>query len=154
MLFSDSLTGWSAQALWKLGAHFRHVLTVTAADGRALYAAIGKRYGISVIDKPSPAQLQEADAALVFDPPADGAELSEDCVVIPVCGADIGNIACRLVASEFSFGLKNGGEDTVPAGFPRNALIACALEAGVLSSADIVVRSVRVRTLPQTVRYG
>jgi hypothetical protein len=154
VLFSDSLTGWPARALWKLGAHFRHVLTVTAADGRALYKAIGKRYGISVIDKPSPAQLCEADAALVFDPPAEGVKLSEACVVIPVRGADIGTIACRRVASDFSFGLKNGGEDAVPAGFPRNALIACALEAGVLSTADIVVRSVRVKTLPQTVRYG
>lgn len=154
VLFADSLTGWSAKALWKLSAHFRHVLAVTAADGRALYKAIGKRYGISVIDKPSPAQLSEADVAVVFSSPAGGAELSDDCVVIPVCRADFGNIACRRVATDFGFGLKSSGEDTMTAGFPRNALIACALEAGVLSAADIVVRSVRVKSLPQTTRYG
>jgi hypothetical protein len=157
LMISKKLSGRAVQALWSLCLRFRHVLCVTESDGRALYGAISKKQGVSVISAPSPRQLLEADVAVVFNPPPEHMLLSDTCVVLPVGSTVPKNIYCRRFASEISFGIKDAESmeyAELTERFPLNALIAAALEAGVLRVDDVLVRSVHIQEKPAVIRYG
>jgi hypothetical protein len=156
VLIADSLTGSAACTLLELCVRFRHVLTVLESDGSALLKTISRKYGVSVISAPSPAQLFDADVAVSFTPPLRQIQLSGACIAIPVGSMALENIDCRRYVADCTVGLKEQREAELPelAGrFPVNALIAAALDAGVLRTEDLIIRTFRIMEKPTITRY-
>lgn len=144
--FGRRLTGEAERVFSEMCQNFKYVMAAVETDG-GLYHSMGKRFGISVIGQPTEKQLEKADVAVFFCPPATKTVLPEKCVVIPVTGGALKGVICRKIVSEQTIALVNGKKHDIPNGFPHEPFYSAALDAGTLRREDLQIYNLKIRDL-------
>lgn len=115
------MTGELVRTVTELALRHRYVLLDVPYGGEELCRRLRREYGVSLLLGPDRAQLEEADALVLFDPRTDLGR--KDGVTLPLYdeAAPMGGVA-----------LPPALEEHLPEGPDRGQLLAALLEGGVL----------------------
>ena len=111
-LFARRMIGGAWITLQELCHRFRYVTVVTDAGWTWALDGLRRRTGVSILEQPSPRQLQQAAVAVFFDVQPPGLELPAGCVAIGArAGALAGVRSVRKVTglSPVTCGRERGG---------------------------------------------
>jgi hypothetical protein len=141
-IFAAKLTVAVLRTLSELCASFKYLMVTTESGGGREFEALRRRTGISVIERPTPRQLMNADVAVVFGPLRRSVLLPAKCIAFGIGDNALSGVDCGRVVSGLRLELAAGREERLPEIFSRDVLISAALCAGTLKADDIVLRDV------------
>lgn len=140
VLFANRLTVSALAALNDLCAGFRYVMLETETGGAEIVSSLGRRFGISVILHPTAQQLNNADTAVIFDPPGCKTILPDQCLTVAVTKSALEGVVFKKAVTGLTVGLAGGKAINIPENFPKEPLLAMALYAGTIGREDLILR--------------
>jgi hypothetical protein len=147
VLFAKYLSLHSERALTALCEGFRYVMADIETGGGRVIDRLAKQYGVSIIERPSQRQLDNADAAVFFHAPERKTVLSDRCVAIAAGKDALAGVTCGKVVSDIKIALKSEKALNLPEKFPINSLTAAAMDAGMLFPDEIRLLDVEITRL-------
>lgn len=125
---------------------FRYIMLDVGENSEAVAENIGKRYGVSAIEKPSDGKILHADCAVIFDSIKRTVRLGESCVAIFRNGTpnNLVDFQSSVISAEFETE-KMRNEDEIPGGYDPNVFLAEAVICGKIKNEDIKVKNVKIR---------
>lgn len=121
----------TAEAAKALALRYRYVLLSVRIGGDDLAKALRREYGVSLLPRPTPEQLDRADALVLFAPRSD-LKLENPILYTLYPGGEVGRGHLPLC-------LPPALADTVDPNCDREQLSAALFSQGVLSKEDILV---------------
>jgi len=151
-LFTDRLTSGAARTLTEMCRSFRTVMLISDS-GAETCRALGRQFGISVVTNPPAGQLHDADAAVFFSAPRNGAVLSENTVAIPSAPAALGGVTYHTAVRGVQIELAGGMAGMIPEGFAPVPLVSAALESLALGREAVRLTSYELWSPGDTLRH-
>ena len=139
---ASKLGGVAYGTLMGLCKNYRYVLTDIDTDGAAAFRNIQRRLGISIIDRPLPAWILGADAAVFLGARREETRLSYKCTVFSVNTAALSGVRLYKLVTGLDVSLPGGTE--LPEGFPKEPVISYALERLTLPQNKLTLRRIKV----------
>lgn len=148
--FARRVMEYEERALISLCANYRYVMLQVDEGGSAVSRNIRRKYGISVIDKPTDYQLNGADMALFFSPPRRKIILPDKCVAITVAKSNIEDVCYHQSVTGVTFRMPENLYDGLPEGIELEPILSEALLSGMIRSDNLKVLNVNISTDPQS----
>ena len=130
------------RALIALCASFRHLMVCLSGEAEPICGSIRRKYGISVIEKPTMRQLLKADTALFFTAPSCQMFLSDSCIVFAVSDEALRNVRCRRKILSVTYEIPDILRRSVPEGYSVDLFLSEALLRGTVRINEIHVKEI------------
>lgn len=144
--FFRSVGGAEERAILKMAEQFRYLQICTQRDGAAVCQALRRRYGLPVVEAPTPSQVRRADFALVFHPPERTFALSGQCLVFAPEPALWGGIPGGQRITGLGLQLSRQIAAELPDGFAPDPILSEAAFRGLIDPGNIKIQDVFIET--------
>ena len=132
------------KALLSLCRNYRYILVSIETGGPGVCSNIRRKFGISVVERPTERQLLGADTALFFSPPRQVTILSDECVAIAVSGTNLKNVKYNKSITGATFKISGISHNSIPTGFPPEPLISEAMLRNKVRADNISIHHVEI----------
>lgn len=146
--FARRVMEYEERALISLCANYRYVMLQVDEGGSAISRNIRRKYGISVIDKPTDYQLNGADMALFFSPPRRKIILPDKCVAITVAKSNIDDVCYHQSVTGVTFRMPENLCNVLPRGIEPEPILSEALLSGMIRLDELKVLNVNITENP------
>ena len=145
--FFRSVREAEERAILKLARAFRYLQIITQRDGEAVCQAIRRRYGLPVVEAPTPSQVRRAEFALVFHPPGRTFVLSGRCLAFAPDAALRGEIPGGRLITGVELQLSRQVATGLPEGFAPDPILSEAAFRGLIDPGKIKIQGILVEKL-------
>jgi len=132
------------RALLKLAESFRYLMVSAGRDSEAICRVLRQRYGLPVIESPTPSQLRGADFALLLHPPGQNMELSGRCLTFQPLAAFAHPVVGGTPITGLSLTVPPDISEEMPTGFCQRPILSEAAFRGQIDPNRIKIHSVSI----------
>jgi len=132
------------QAILRLATAFRYLMISIQRDSEAICRSLRRRYGLPVVEGPTPSQVRNADFALLFHPPERDMMLSERCLTFRP-GEDAGHpTPGGMPITGLSLDVPPDVAGELPAGFQAEPILSEAAFRGWIDPNQIKINGISI----------
>ena len=132
------------RALLKLAESYRYLMVSAQRDSGAICRALRRRYGLPVVEDPTPSQVRQADFALLLHPPGRDVTLSEQCLAFQPLPDVSYSVPGGISVTELSLTVPADITEEIPLGFDTQPILSEAAFRGLIDPGRIKIHSVSI----------
>ena len=132
------------RALLKLAESFRYLMVSAQRDSAAICRALRRRYGLPVVEDPTPSQVRGADFALLLHPPGRDVTLSGRCLAFRPRAERDWPTPGGIPITGLSLAVPPDLREEIPAGFLPLPILSEAAFRGQIDPSRIKIHDVSI----------
>ena len=136
------------RAILRLADAYRYLMISAQRDSGAICRALRRRYGLPVIEGPTPGQVLDADFALVFHPPGRDVVFSERCLTFQPRAEPVHPVPGGMPITELSLDVPREVTEELPTGFQPEPILSEAALRGWINPDRIKIKDVSIDKMP------
>ena len=142
--FLRSVGQLEERALLQLASSFRYLMLSIRRDGDLVCRTLRRRYGLPVVEAPTPNQVRGADFALVLHPPGQDVTLSKRCLAYAPNTALRRSMSGGVPITGLHLRVPSDVAGEVPAGFRAEPVLSEAAFRGWFDPGRIKINGVSI----------